>query len=561
MGELHIDGFSNLVPIGTGGFSTVYSAVQNGLNRTVAIKVLDGLHTDKQRFERECSILGSLSNVPGIVSVYQATYTSDGRPAIVMEYMQNGSLADQVTRHGPLPVDLVLQYGQTISTALSTAHAKGVFHRDIKPENVLFGSRGVALADFGIAICEENEPGSLTEASLSPQHGAPERFTGQDAHPIASDIYSLGSTLYFALTGVPPFGSSQGPGGIAGLIDRIMNHAVPPIPRADVTPELQQLLAWSMAKNPAARIPSMAEFARALQSLQGQRSHGVANLPNPDRAVGPNNPENPTVVMSHPAPQFRVPQSTPPQQVIQPTALAPVHYSEPVSARAPRSLAIPIIVLFLVVALGSGAIVAINANREQSPFVGADGYNAFGAEIVESSTTTTTLRTPTSTTMPRTTTTTTAVTTTTTTSPTIVDTGIDGPEFDPMFEPTVPLLEDELMWAVDEYLDAASSFDTEYFVDQMAYPIKLYYSHENADIAFVRERTEAYWLNNNYLDFSVVDYLEMRTEGDRYHTVTRYRAEIVRADGSTYCGYQDITLIFNSYLRVEEVTERQASDC
>src|SRR4051794_18472808 len=152
-----VTGFEIVRRCGTGGFSSVYEAVDE-LGGTVALKVLRSDLADdraRARFERECRAMGRLRGDAGIVSVYRTTYTTDGRAVIVMELCPGGSLADRVTSSGPMPAGEVAQIGVDLAHALARAHAAGIFHRDIKPENVL-GTTGdaYALADFGIAALE-----------------------------------------------------------------------------------------------------------------------------------------------------------------------------------------------------------------------------------------------------------------------------------------------------------------------------------------------------------------------------------------------------------------------
>lgn len=263
-----VPGFDQLALIGEGGFSVVYSARQPALNRRVAIKVLNIAGSNRRRFENECKTLGPLTGVKGVVPILQTAYTADGRPCIVMQLMEGGSLAHRLSRTGPLPASEVLAMGVTLCAALGDAHQRGISHRDVKPENVLLAADGsVAIADFGIALVEDLVAASMVSSSLSPAHAPPERFLEVDAaNRSASDVYSLGSTLYQALTGRPPFGT-HAEGGIAALMNRIIGAEVPPMGRPDVPPGLEAALRRSMAKDPDGRFASMAEFATVLRSV------------------------------------------------------------------------------------------------------------------------------------------------------------------------------------------------------------------------------------------------------------------------------------------------------
>jgi serine/threonine protein kinase len=124
--------------------------------------------------------MGRLSGIPHIVDIYQATFTDDGRPCIVMPLLEGGSLADRL-QSGPLSPREVQQIGITIAEALDQAHRKGICHRDIKPENVLLASDGSpGLTDFGIAVMEDSRVGTQTQGAVSPQHAPPERLALAD---------------------------------------------------------------------------------------------------------------------------------------------------------------------------------------------------------------------------------------------------------------------------------------------------------------------------------------------------------------------------------------------
>lgn len=260
-----VEGFVELVRIGEGGFSVVYSAFQPSLNRRVAIKVLNISGPNRRQFENECKTLGPLTGVRGVVPILQTAYTGEGRPCIVMHLMAGGSLSDRLERSGPLSADEAIWCGRELAAALGEAHDRGISHRDVKPENVLIDADGsVGIADFGIALVEDLVAASMVASSLSPAHAPPERFLeGESASRSASDVYSLGSTLYQALSGRAPFGT-HAQGGVAGLMNRIIGDDVPPIGRPEVPLWLDDFLRTAMAKRPEDRYPTMAAFAQAL---------------------------------------------------------------------------------------------------------------------------------------------------------------------------------------------------------------------------------------------------------------------------------------------------------
>jgi predicted Ser/Thr protein kinase len=262
-----IEGFDDLTEIGRGGFSVVYSARQAGFGRRVAIKVLE-LHGDQaRRLQRESSALGRLADIAHVVPAYQVLELPDGRPALVMALMHT-SLGALITQQGPLQPAQVMRWLEQLATALDEAHRRGVHHRDIKPDNVLISAGGDAfLADFGIAGLDALESSTTTVFSLSPQHASPERLSGEVDDPVADDIYSLGSTVFTALAGRPPFGTAA-EGGVRGLVTRIMHDPVPVIDGLPV--DVQSVLSRALAKDPAGRPDSAGALAAQLRAALEQ---------------------------------------------------------------------------------------------------------------------------------------------------------------------------------------------------------------------------------------------------------------------------------------------------
>ena len=263
------EGYKDLVPIARGGFANVYRARDTRFDRTVALKILrsDSLN-DRQlrRFRAECLATGRVSSHPNIVTVYDAGTTGGNRPWLAMEYCGGGSLADKLAAHGPLPVAEVISVGAHLCSALSAAHQAGILHRDVKPHNVLLTSYGEpALADFGIAsVVIEDE--TVTEtAAYTVVHAAPEILEGRSG-TAATDIYSLGSTLYTLLTGHAPFATEAGI-GLGPLVTRILRNDLPAIDRPGVPPDLEKLLRSCMAAEPRNRPASAAELGAALTAL------------------------------------------------------------------------------------------------------------------------------------------------------------------------------------------------------------------------------------------------------------------------------------------------------
>ncbi len=274
-----IAGFSDLSVVGHGATATVYRAIQDGFDREVAIKVLHLDVSDRRaqkRFQRERSLNGRLSSHPNVVTVLDSGFVEGRHPYLVMEYLQEGSLADRLKQRGPFPVPLTLHIGVRIAGALETGHRIGILHRDVKPSNILLSRfEEPALADFGIAAILEIEQ-SFT-AALTPVHAAPELLEG--AEPSAqTDVYALGSSLYTLLAGTAPFAGPPGEGMLSQLL-RITTHDVPTLSRPDVPIELLELLRRAMAKRPENRIESAAAFGEQLRAIQRLVGEPVSLLP------------------------------------------------------------------------------------------------------------------------------------------------------------------------------------------------------------------------------------------------------------------------------------------
>lgn len=263
-----VDGFTGLSMLGSGGFATVYSALDKDSGEHVALKVLPSTAGDHRRFQRECRILGQLGHVDGIVGVSQATFTEDGRPVIVTALCPGGTLAERTSADPMAPLD-VLTMGVKLAVALELAHRQGVFHRDIKPANIMFDADGQpALVDFGIALGDGQPASTTTYHSLSPPHAPPERISDDpDVPPRFGDIWSLGSTLFMALSGTPPFGTAA-QGGLVGLMNRIAGAPVPPIGRDDLPAGFEDVLRSTMEKDPSERPPSMDALAARLWEVR-----------------------------------------------------------------------------------------------------------------------------------------------------------------------------------------------------------------------------------------------------------------------------------------------------
>lgn len=198
-----------LAELGRGGMGVVWRAEDRVIGRHVAIKELrlpDGAEetVHSERVLREVRTAGRL-NDPAVVTVFDVV-SEHGATFIVMELVAAPTLSELVRRHGPLPAAQVASIGQQVLTALQAAHAAGIVHRDVKPGNIMVAPNGrVKLTDFGIAQAVD-DPRLTTSGMIigSPAFMAPERVAGQEAVP-ASDLWSLGATLFFAVEAAMAF--------------------------------------------------------------------------------------------------------------------------------------------------------------------------------------------------------------------------------------------------------------------------------------------------------------------------------------------------------------------
>jgi serine/threonine-protein kinase len=259
--ELVAGRYRLLEPLGRGAMSAVWEAEDLELARRVAVKTL-APSADRQRFEREARAVAALSHA-NIVALYDYG-ESEGRPYMVLECLQGGSLEDRLQAAEPLPDAETRRLAADVAAGLAHAHERGLVHRDLKPANILFDTEGRAkIADFGIARMRGT--GTLTEAGTvlgTASYLSPEQATGAIAGP-ASDVYSFGVILFRLLTGRLPFTAKNA----MDLVRMHRDEAPPRVGdvRADAPADLAALAAAALAKDPSLRPPDGTALIAALR--------------------------------------------------------------------------------------------------------------------------------------------------------------------------------------------------------------------------------------------------------------------------------------------------------
>jgi serine/threonine-protein kinase len=274
-----INDYQVLRRLGRGGMADVYVALHQSLDRQVALKVLrrqlasDGEYVE--RFRREARAAAKL-NHPNIVQVYEVGRSGDHH-YIAQELIDGPNLKERVERQGPLTPDEAIDVLRAVSAALAVAHQSGITHRDIKPENILQSLRGdIKVADFGLARLVGG--GDLTQAGLTmgtPRYMSPEQVQGKSVGP-SSDLYSLGCTLYFLLTGRPPFDAEE---PLAVAIQHLQETSRPLATvrgKNDVPDWLLAGINRMMSKTPEDRFASAVELSQWIAGQLGSTSESAA---------------------------------------------------------------------------------------------------------------------------------------------------------------------------------------------------------------------------------------------------------------------------------------------
>jgi len=261
--------------LGQGGMATVYLAQDLRHDRKVAIKVLRpelAAVIGAERFLSEIKTTANLQH-PHILPLFDSG-AADSFLFYVMPFIDGESLRDRLNREKQLPIADVLRIATEVASALDYAHRHGVIHRDIKPENILLHDGQALVADFGIALAASKAGGGrMTETGMSlgtPHYMSPEQAMGEREITARSDVYALGAMTYEMLVGDPPFTGSTA----QAIVAKVLTEKPALVSsRRDTVPEaMEDAVHTALAKLPADRWASAAEFAAALQgSTQGRR--------------------------------------------------------------------------------------------------------------------------------------------------------------------------------------------------------------------------------------------------------------------------------------------------
>ena len=276
--------------LGSGGMATVFLAKDLKHDRDVAIKVLHpdlGAALGSSRFLTEIRTTARLQH-PHILPLLDSG-EANGLLYYVMPYVTGESLRDRLEREQQLPISAAISIASEIADALSAAHEMGIVHRDIKPENILLRGNHALVADFGIALAVQQAGGArMTQTGLSlgtPQYMSPEQAMGERTIGPRSDIYSLGAVTYEMLAGEPPFTGHS----VQAIVAKVMTERPVPLRtiRDTVPQNIEHAVMTALAKIPADRFSTAAEFAAALTNASGSGSQTVAAFPIRRRARDP----------------------------------------------------------------------------------------------------------------------------------------------------------------------------------------------------------------------------------------------------------------------------------
>ncbi len=257
--------------LGRGGMGIVLLARDVALDRLVAIKLLPphlaASVEARDRFLREARTAAGLSH-PNIVPIHAVEQQGD-LVFFVMGYVDGETLRERVERSGPLAPRLAMKVMQEVAWALGYAHQRGVIHRDVKPDNIMIerGTDRALVTDFGIAVRGRAGEGGVGEVVGTARYMSPEQALGEPVDA-RSDLYSLAATLFYALTGRPPFEGANLP----AIITKQVSTPAPrlQVVRPEVPARLADLIDQCLQKSPAARVQTGEEVARIAGEARGR---------------------------------------------------------------------------------------------------------------------------------------------------------------------------------------------------------------------------------------------------------------------------------------------------
>ncbi|MGI8657460.1 MAG: Stk1 family PASTA domain-containing Ser/Thr kinase [Candidatus Limnocylindria bacterium] len=279
IGRLISDRYRLIAPLGEGGMATIWRAVDEQLDREVAVKLLRPQFSSDPgfaaRFKQEARSAGGLSH-PNIVSVYDyGTDGADGDQYIVMELVEGHDLSTALRDRGTLSVDDAVRVAIGVAGALEVAHRKGIVHRDVKPGNILITDQGdVKVTDFGIARAVAEASMTVTGTTLGSVHYfSPEQARGDEVTG-ASDVYALAIVLYEMVTGRRPF---EGDSAAAVALKRLNEDAPSPTSIGHpLAPGLEAIVMRALARDQQERYPDAGAFAEALRVWRRDPDAAVA---------------------------------------------------------------------------------------------------------------------------------------------------------------------------------------------------------------------------------------------------------------------------------------------
>jgi eukaryotic-like serine/threonine-protein kinase len=266
-----------IAPLGEGGMATIWRALDEQLDREVAIKLLREQYGADPgfaaRFRQEARAAGSLSH-PNIVPVYDYGTDADGTQFIVMQLVEGDDLATILRERGSLDTDEAVRIALGVASALEAAHRRGLVHRDVKPGNILLTDDGdVKVTDFGIARAVAEASMTVTGTTLGSVHYfSPEQARGDEVTG-ASDVYALGIVLYEMLSGRRPF---EGDSAAGVALKRLNEDPAPPESIRPVPSGLSAIVMRALQREPRDRFPDAGSFGEALRVWQKDPSAAAA---------------------------------------------------------------------------------------------------------------------------------------------------------------------------------------------------------------------------------------------------------------------------------------------